>query len=132
MKRERSLIASITDKTFLTWESLCVFPEVTSSWLKSSRKKGNKKHLSITESEVLLPRFVLLCKRLSPCSQRGGHRLKTSLSFCHSSQHENLNPKGKTSMYVFCVWKEEWISCALLYLHTVAKRIICHRSQSYV
>lgn len=76
---------------------------MASPWLKSPGKKGKEEYLSITESKVLLPEFVLLCKRLSPCSQRGGHLFKTCLSFRHSSQHENLNPKEKTNIYVFCV-----------------------------
>lgn len=116
IKRERSLTVSITDKTVLTWESLCVFPEVALPWLKRSGKKGKEKYLSITESEVLLPGFVLLCKRLSSCSQRGGHHLKTCLSFCHPSQHENMNPKGKTNIYVFCVIGRKGSSVVSFYI----------------
>lgn len=78
IKRERSLTVSVTDKTVLTLEklSLCVFPGVPQPWMKGSRKKGKEKYLSVTESKALLPEFVLY-KRLSPCSQRGGHHLET-------------------------------------------------------
>lgn len=105
IKRERSLTVSIIDRTVLTWESWCVFPEVTSPWLKSSRKVGKEKYLSITECKVLLPEFVLLCKRLSTCSQWGGHHLKTCLSFCHPSQHETWTQRGK-QINMYFVWLE--------------------------
>lgn len=39
-----------------------------------------------------------------------------NLSFCHPSQHENLNPRRKTNIYVFCVIRRKLVLIVSFYI----------------
>lgn len=77
------------------------FPRGTTTLDEGLKKKRQGKVPQRNWKQSFAARICSLQKTFPLLTE--GRPSPRNLSFCHPSQHEILNPKGKTNMYVFCV-----------------------------